>query len=130
MAGNMSIQEAFDKGIIDQDGCIVDIEQYNLYVDGNPIPTLENLDNELHHAEKDLELAMLRSRNKAKHPLSYLSPTAIENLSKPYPSCNVCNDQMRPRHGMYGKFYYCVCDGQPTVSDKYWQAIKSKYNKG
>lgn len=44
------------------------------------------------------------------------------------PTCNICLNEMSARNGRYGKFYYCLeqCEGQPTVSDTYWQQFKSK----
>lgn len=44
------------------------------------------------------------------------------------PTCNICEKEMLPKFGKFGKFYYCgnKCRGQPTVSDKYWQDFKLK----
>lgn len=43
------------------------------------------------------------------------------------PTCNVCKDEMHGRNGKFGKFYFCQngCAGQSTVSDKYWQSVRS-----
>lgn len=48
------------------------------------------------------------------------------NLMKPNPTCNCCSNQMQPRMGRYGKFYFCECDTQKAVSDKYWQSIRTR----
>lgn len=44
------------------------------------------------------------------------------------PTCNICESEMKARTGRYGKFYFCAnqCEGQSTVSDKYWQEFKLK----
>lgn len=44
------------------------------------------------------------------------------------PKCNMCREDMTPRAGKFGKFYFCrnVCEGQKTVSDKYWQNFKAE----
>ena len=56
-----------------------------------------------------------------------LNQEAIKNLAKTNPTCNCCREEMMPREGKFGKFYYCMnnCEGQKCVSDKYWQSIKS-----
>ena len=131
MTGNMSIHDAFEKGIIDHDGCIVDMQQFEMSINRNSIKTLENLNNELSHAEKDFELAMSRSERDAKHQLrEVLSEEAIANIAKPNPTCNICSEQMRERMGKFGKFYFCECPDQCTVSDEYWQSLKSNYQGG
>ena len=32
------------------------------------------------------------------------------------------------KNGKFGKFYFCECDTQKAVSDKYWQSIRWEIN--
>ena len=47
-------------------------------------------------------------------------------LRREFPTCNICEASMTPREGRFGKFYFCHCEDQPTVSDKYWQSVRLK----
>ena len=46
------------------------------------------------------------------------------SLMKSNPTCNCCGNQMQSRMGKYGKFYFCGCPSQSTVSDQYWQSVR------
>jgi len=47
-------------------------------------------------------------------------------LRREFPTCNICEKSMTSREGIYGKFYFCSCEKQSTVSDKYWQSVRLK----
>lgn len=114
VAGDMSDYEAYEAGIIDSSG-YADSAQLDRVVARNPIPTRENLDNQLSHAVKDLTIAgHLHSQSR---PPQYKDKARIE--VKP-PTCNCCGHKMRPRRGKYGNFFYCgnQCEGQKCVSER------------
>ena len=138
--GNMSMEEAFERGFLDASGAEQEgIQEAYARME---IPTPEYLDNQLLHAEKDLALSMLMAKrdklvakrtgttefySKGEVPqYAILNQEAIDNLAKDTPTCNICRESMQPRVGRYGKFYYCAnaCKGQKCVSDKYWQSVK------
>ena len=121
-AGNMSDYEAYEAGILDEGG-YTDGEQLQRVIARNPIGTPEELDNQLHHATKDLGAP---SVNGSSPTSSGLNAEAVKNLQYDRPTCNICRKSMTPRNGQYGKFYFCSCEGQGTVSDKYWQSIRKR----
>lgn len=121
-AGNMSDFEAYEKGILDSQG-YADVAQLNRVIDRNEIGTRESLDRQLRDAQKDLMIGDLISNNYG-NKRSVLNQAAIANLKKPRPTCNICGEMMKPRDGKYGKFYFCTCPDQCTVSDKYWQKVR------
>lgn len=112
VSGDMSMEEAYENGFIDEMG----IEQEGIQTawDRSQIPTVENINNQLSHAIKDFEIATLR-KSQPNPNLQYLPPTKPK-----LPICNVCHKDMQPREGKYGKFYYCNCLGQKGVSAKSW----------
>ena len=114
--GHISQQDAYDKGFIDELG----IEQEGIQDAYNRSGgfTLESVNNELSHAIKDFDLACSHLNQ------SSLNKAATENLYKEVPTCNVCAKSMQAREGSYGKFYFCKCPEQKTVSDKYWQSVR------
>ncbi len=85
--GHMGLDEAYDKGIIDEFGAAINYAAYYA------------------------------------HTPEAIAQRSI-NLRKPYPTCNCCGNQMQPRTGRYGKFYFCACSTQKCVSDQYWQSIR------
>lgn len=129
--GFMSDEDAFESGIIDSQG-YADSAQMERVIERNKIPTVENMNNELSHAIKDLTIASSQQvypstpLSRSQSIKNTLNEAAIANLKKPNPTCNWCGQQMPSREGKYGKFYFCAnrCPGQKTVSDSYWQSIK------
>ena len=103
VSGDMDMHEAYEHGFLDEMG----IEQEGIQAawDRSEIPTIDNLNNQLSHAVKDIELSTLRKQ-----------------LSQPCsnPICSMCHKEMGERHGKYGKFYYCGCSGQKCISAKNW----------
>ena len=127
-SGSMSDYDAYEAGILSHDG-YVDSIQLERAVARNPIPTWDEVNNQLDHATKDFELSTLRSSVSKPSPSRgskrrVLNQAAIDNLKKPRPTCNWCGEMMEPRNGKYGKFYFCTCPEQCTVSDKYWQSVR------
>ena len=143
--GNISCEEAFEAGIIDSMGSISDPALAKA-IEDSYIPTVENLQNALSHAEKDLTISTMTTEEEGLPPLQefldehgietietskgkfYLNKEASESLYNDCPTCNICREEMHPQDGKFGKFYYCNnrCEGQGTVSDKYWQKIRKK----
>lgn len=142
--GNVSCEEAFEAGIIDSMGAISDPALAKA-IEDSFIPTVENLENALSHAEKDLTIATMSGEDDVQlQPLHefleehgieiidtpkgkfYLNKAASDNLYNEFPTCNICREYMYPQTGKFGKFYYCknYCKGQKTVSDKYWQSVR------
>lgn len=120
--GNVSLQEAYEHGFVDQMG--VEQEGIQEAFDRASIGSIDSLNNELSHTIKDFELLNKSPIQKSVR----LNKQAIANLEKENPTCNICANEMSPRSGRYGKFYFCpnYCEGQSTVSDNYWQTIKAK----
>jgi hypothetical protein len=109
VSGDMGMEDAYDNGFIDEQG----VEQGGIQDawDRYEIPTKSNIDNQLRHAIKDFEISNFRSQS--------------ESIPKTCnPTCNVCKDEMLSRMGKFGKFYFCACTDQPTVSDSYWQKVR------
>ncbi|MDB4575405.1 hypothetical protein N9112_00415 [bacterium] len=122
VSGNVSLQDAYEEGIVDEMG----VEQSGVQAawDRSPIPTMEVLDTSLHIAGLEFDLAVAQQEPVAR--VSRLNSKAIENLSNAAPTCNICEKIMSSQKGRYGKFYYCKskCKGQKTVSDSYWQDVR------
>ena len=116
--GNMSHEEAFDRGFIEPDGSYSD-EMHNL-IDDRPGPqSLDTLNRELYVAELELK----QQPNQPVH-VRQLTSKAVQNLKNSVPTCNCCHKPMKPRNGKHGKFYFCACEGQKCVSDTYWQSVR------
>ncbi len=124
--GFMSMEDAYEYGFIDESGC----EQRAIKdsYDRNKIHTYESISDELRIAEADLNSCNSKHSNKVllSDPYKNLNEKAIENLFKEHPSCNVCHKEMSKRNGKFGAFYFCSCEGQKTVSEKYWLSIRIK----
>lgn len=146
-SGNMSLEDAYEHGLIDENGCEID-PSLKLAYERYSFPTPENIHNELSHALKDLTIADLRTQ----HPRVYenivdllqengcekvidcwgqetlLNEVASDNLYKEVPTCNHCLEDMTRRVGKFGKFYFCSnrCKDQGTVSDEYWQSVRKQ----
>lgn len=155
VSGNVSLQDAYDNGLLDEVGRELDPSLASAW-ERSYIPTKEAVENELSHAMKDFELAhysqykedlYLKSKlQEAYEPETlseedlieqgytklrdntWLNKEASNNLYKEFPTCNCCRQSMFPQEGKFGKFYYCKnkCEGQKTVSDKYWQTVRIK----
>ena len=136
--GFMDLQEAYERGYVDEIGTEQGLEY--AYSESF-IPTMENVNNELRITELEFTNSMLSRDNTPERrqvkvgftPLKTgkgiqvgLNPEATKNLANETPTCNVCREFMQPRAGKFGKFYFCRCDGQPTVSDKYWRNVKKE----
>ena len=122
VSGRMSDHDAFECGIVDSSG-YADSSQLDRAVARNPIPTMGALDNQLEHAERVL---MTPLRDRQVNIERVINDAAIANLHKPRPTCSWCGEMMQPRDGRFGKFYFCECPEQDTVSDKYWQSVRIK----
>ena len=125
VTGYMSDEDAFEAGIIDHEG-YADSDQLDRVIDRNPIPTLDALDNQLEHAEKDLQTV---SKDRSDNINKAINDAAIVNLYKPQPTCNWCGEMMQSRTGKFGKFYFCECPDQPTVSHEYWESVRIKFTQ-
>lgn len=153
VAGRVGIYEAYEAGIVNELGQECDLSVEAAW-DRSYIPTKEAVENELAHAVKDFELAhCLESKTglNVKNDLpdridsdtlseeelidlgytklnskTWLNKEDSNNLYKEFPTCNCCRQSMLPQEGKFGKFYYCKnkCEGQKTVSDKYWQSVR------
>ena len=115
--GDISSEDAFDLGFLDASG--MEQEGMEAAWDRSLIGTPSDLSHELRHALADLEVT-----NRAPVVLRGLNLEAKRNLLRPRPTCNICGRMMDSREGKYGKFYYCNCKDQGTVSDKYWQSVR------
>lgn len=126
VSGGMSKQEAFEHGFVDAAGGINDRMGYdeackehaeNLGLVGRDDRAIEGL---------PPERSVCRPTTSGAG--DELTEIAKRNLFKESPTCNVCQKEMSSREGKFGKFYYCSnqCDGQGTVSDKYWQSVRRK----
>lgn len=122
--GHMSDEAAMDAGILDSTGTVTNSAQFERVINRNPIPTVDNLNQELKLATA--QLGSTRSVSVSRDIRQTLNQAAIDNLSKPHPTCNWCGEQMDVRNGKFGKFYFCTCPEQKTVSDKYWQSVRRK----
>jgi len=154
VAGRVGIHEAYEAGIINELGQECDPSVESAW-DRSYIPTKEAVENELAHAVKDFELAhSLKSRTgnvqrdrfdpetlseedlidlgyTKLNDTTWLNKEASNNLYKEFPTCNCCRESMTPQEGKFGKFYYCKnrCEGQKTVSDKYWQSVRINFEE-
>ena len=127
VSGHMSMQEAYDRGFLDE----MSTEQEGVQAawDRAGIHNAESLDREIRDAAKDFEIADLRSAASIEQRYTrkvLLNKAAIDNLSKAVPTCNCCATAMSEREGQYGKFYFCNnrCPSQKTISDSYWQSVR------
>jgi hypothetical protein len=124
--GCMDNEEAYDRGILDERG----IEQEGVQEawDRSLIGTLEELNSAIEFQVMNMQISSHPSEGFTEGTLTqHLNKKAIDNLTKERPTCNICEEMMSEQTGKYGKFYYCnnYCDGQKTVSDKYWQSVKT-----
>jgi len=121
VSGDIGLEEAFEYGLVDHNG-----EEHPALTNAwerNKIGTLEDCLSELNIAERDILTATLIEGNQYRTPLNR---EACYNLKHEVPTCNICREFMQERVGRYGKFYFCSCEGQPTVSDNYWQKVRIK----
>lgn len=102
--GGMSLEEAYEHGLIDEHG--VEDEGLSAAWARNKILNLEGI------APAIQEEVRVLNRDPP--------------VNREYPTCNCCRSSMKPREGRYGKFYFCPkgCESQKCVSDAYWQLIK------
>ena len=121
--GDMSMQEAFERGFLDPMG--VEQEGIQDAWDRSEILTARGIDKELERWTDKLTIAT-HTPESTKLATRQLDEIAIESLKNDCPTCNWCRTLMTPRSGRYGKFYFCSngCEKQKTVSDKYWQSVK------
>lgn len=124
--GNMSMEDAYDYGFLDETGCEIGMQDS---YGRNGIPTLEYLQNQLKISE--LELSSIGNQQSIRPATVSIGLTkqALLNVRKNSPTCNVCLEEMQPQDGKFGKFYFCgnKCEGQKTVSDSYWQSLKVSF---
>lgn len=118
--GEISAQDAYDHGFLDETGNETGGMQEAW--DRSPILTLEGANEALKLAEAQLSVSVPSTRTEA--PTGLLNEQAKLNLSKLRPTCNWCGELMRPRDGRYGKFFWCKCTQQSTVSEKYWESVR------
>ncbi|AUR88187.1 hypothetical protein NVP1110O_59 [Vibrio phage 1.110.O._10N.261.52.C1] len=122
LSGGSTIYDAYDQGLIDEGGGAT---QDMSHISDRVWNDLTDADNQLSHAVKDLSISSQTSSTlikRSKHDA--LNKAAIANLYKPRPTCNWCGEMMEGRDGKFGKFYFCTCPEQKTVSDKYWQSMR------
>jgi hypothetical protein len=124
VAGHMSLDEAFERDFIRSDGS--ESEGITAAWDRAELLNYEGTCAALKDAEKDLEIATLRSQSAQPSGHPFLNQAAVVNLQKSVPTCNTCSNPMTPRNGKFGKFYFCPCPDQVTVSDAYWQQVRHK----
>jgi hypothetical protein len=122
----MGLSEAYENGFIDEMG--VETQGVQSGWDRTIIGGIDTINNELLHAEKDFQIFMYQGEaiEVANDKVIILNGEAVANLSKEYPTCNCCRVTMKVQSGRFGKFYFCgnKCEGQSTVSDKYWQGVR------
>lgn len=121
VAGGMDLNETYDKGIIDETGCEVGVGDA---WDRVTIGSIDTVNTELHIATLEFDAAT--NKNNCFNAVNELNEKAIANLLKDKPTCNTCELIMSERSGKFGKFYFCKCPEQSTVSDSYWQKIKGE----
>lgn len=127
VSGLVSMEDAFEAGILDSTGC--EVPELQAAYDRAYIPTVENIEVELERAVSNLERGWQRSaQTHTQQPTraQVIAQARQANLAKERPTCNCCGELMQPRNGRYGKFYFCQCPEQVTVSDKYWQSVRIK----
>jgi len=124
VSGSMSMQEAYDRGFLDEMG--TETRGIQSAWDRAGIHNADSLNRELKDAAKDFEIADLRTDLGDRYERKVLlNKAAIGNLYKEVPTCNCCTSPMTGREGQYGKFYFCAnrCPSQKAVSDSYWQSV-------
>lgn len=124
VSGAMGMQEAYDRGFLDEYG--TETAGMQAAWDRAGIGDARSVDRDLHIAELELSRSMGSYHTPAAPRERSLNSQAIKNLKNARPTCNICSRLMQPREGKFGKFYYCSCPDQPTVSDKYWQKVRIK----
>lgn len=130
--GGMSAQDAYDHGLLDETGRFM----FNIDDADVQIHTAADIGRELWMAEATLSghaptarrpvVGQSSAQRNVKPEHAHLNDAAIANLKNAVPTCNCCLNLMKPREGKFGKFYYCRCPNQPTVSDSYWQKTRIK----
>lgn len=118
--GDVLPEDALEYGFIGVDG--TEQEGVKEAWDRSEIGTREQLESQARAAEV---LVTQRSVSVCEGS-SILSNSAKKNLDKEEPTCNTCRNPMQAREGKFGKFYFCPCPEQTTVSDKYWQKTRIK----
>ena len=116
VSGGMDMQEAYDLGIIDESGVEVGIGDA---WERSSIGSIDSINTELKIATLEFDVATNKSEYSAVG--NPLNEKAIANLLNDKPTCNICELIMSERVGKFGKFYFCKCPEQGTVSDIYWQ---------
>lgn len=143
ISGDMSMEEAYDNGFIDEQG--VETSGMQSIWDNSVIYTADNIGMHLDNTLNEFDLAAHRHKIEStmgvpSHLLGEressstaeiearisLTNKAVFNLTQDSPTCNICSNEMITQEGKFGKFYFCKCEGQPTVSDKYWQSVRIK----
>ena len=121
--GLISDEKSHDMGFLNELG----IEQDGIQDawDRSKIGTLDELNNMIEVEMLHLDVCTYR-KAKSYHRRGKLNNKAIVNLLKEYPTCNVCENEMTERHGVYGVFYFCSCEEQKTVSQSYWDKVRIK----
>ena len=122
VSGGVDCNEAYDLGILDETGC--EVGMGDAWARAS-IGSLDSINTELKIATLEFD----SSANKSNYVpvVDSLNEKAIANLLNDKPTCNTCEKIMSERSGKFGKFYFCKCPKQSTVSDNYWQKIKVKY---
>ena len=123
VSGFMCMEDAYERGYIDETGS--ETRGMQEAWDRAGIGDRESIDRDLMIAEADLNRASYQYHTPAA-PRAQLNQAAIRNLRNDRPTCNVCRNLMQPREGRFGKFYFCSCPDQKTVSDSYWQSVRKK----
>ncbi len=113
VSGDMSLEDAYEEGFIDESGC--ETEGVQAGWDRAIIGPAE-VDNALSHAEKDFEIYALSKQLESSNTTTLTPSTTVS------PSCSVCNTAMSKRAGKYGNFYHCLnrCAAQKTISEAAW----------
>ena len=121
--GFISNIEAYEIGFIDEAG--IESEGISEAYGRNELLSLDGVNKSLLHESVKFDNLSLLSKVSESSGAS-LNEAAILNLINDSPTCNLCGDLMRGQAGKFGKFYFCGnrCDGQKTVSDKYWQSVR------
>jgi len=133
--GDMSVEDAYDNGLINELGG----EKAGIKEawDRAYIPTEESLNNDIekqsaflnNRVDSENNFSIIKNvANKFRHisskNLDHLNDLAVVNLTKDRPTCNYCELIMKRRSGKFGDFFYCSCAGQKTISIAYWESIR------
>jgi hypothetical protein len=120
VSGAMPMGAAYDHGFIDEMGCEQGMQEAWGRTAIGSIDTLNTL---LEIEQLNIDVLTYKKAamvNKAR----VLNAKAIVNLLKPFPTCNICENEMKERAGKFGVFYFCACEGQKTVSKQYWDSVR------